>query len=109
MVGVLLMYNLIYSDSFVMSLERLIYNWEFELGFSKERIKVFVQSIEHSLKMVSEFPNMYKEVSHIYNLNSPTYRILIGKQYAIFYRLNIEDKEILVGSIFSQKQMRITF
>jgi len=108
-VGVLLMYDLIYSDSFVKSLEEIIYNWEIELGFSEEKIKVFIQSIEHSLRMVSEFPKMHEEVSDIYSLSSPTYRILIGKQYAIFYRLNSKDKEILVGSIFNQKQMRINF
>lgn len=103
------MYRLEYSKSFAESLENLIYDWETELEISSDKIKTFVQSIEHSLKMVGQFPEMYEEISEIYNLKVPTYRILIGKQYAIFYRLNHVDKKVLVGSIFNQKQMRIKF
>lgn len=103
------MYKLIYSNSFADSLEGLIYDWEVELDFSSEKIRRFVQSIESSLLMVSEFPEMHEEISDIYDLATPTYRILIGKQYAIFYRLNHNKKEVLVGSIFNQKQMRIKF
>jgi len=109
MVGVLWMYKLVYSNSFAESLESLIYNWEVELEFTSEKIKIFVQSIETSLRMVTEFPEMHEEVSDLYGLSSPTYRILIGKEYAIFYRLNHSKKEILVGSIFNQRQMRIDF
>jgi plasmid stabilization system protein ParE len=89
--------------------KKLIYEWEVELEFPLEKIRKFVQSIETSLRMVSEFPEMHEEVSSIYNLSELTYRILIGKQFALFYRLNHEKKEILVGSIFNQKQMRIGF
>jgi len=103
------MYKLTYSNSFTVSLERLIYEWEVELEFPLEKIRKFVQSIEASLRMVSEFPEMHEEVSSIYNLSELTYRILIGKQFALFYRLNHDKKEILVGSIFKQKQMRIGF
>lgn len=103
------MYKLTYSNSFTVSLERLIYEWEVELEFPLEKIRKFVQSIEASLRMVSEFPEMHEEVSSIYNLSELTYRILIGKQFALFYRLNHDKKEILVGSIFNQKQMRIGF
>jgi plasmid stabilization system protein ParE len=89
--------------------KKLIYEWEVELEIPLEKIRKFVQSIETSLRMVSEFPEMHEEVSSIYNLSELTYRILIGKQFALFYRLNHEKKEILVGSIFNQKQMRIGF
>lgn len=102
-------YKLVYAASFSNSLEQFIYYWENELGFSEEKIKKFVKSIEQSLRMLNEFPEMYEEVSALYNLDSPTYRILIGKQYAIFYRINHFDKEVLIGSLFNQKQMRITF
>lgn len=109
MVGDLLMYKLIYSNSFTDSLEKLIYEWEVELEFSLEKIRIFVQSIESSLRMVSEFPEMHEEVSSVCDLSVTTYRILIGKQYALFYRLNHDKREVLVGSIFNQKQMRIKF
>lgn len=109
MAGVQWMYKLVYSNSFADSLENLIYNWEIELEFTSEQIKIFIQSIETSLRMVTEFPEMHEEVSDIYGLTSPTYRILIGKEYAMFYRLDHRKKEILVGSIFNRRQMRLDF
>ena len=109
MVGVRQMYNIVYSDHFIENLEDLINYWEVELNFTPEKIKMFIQSIDRSLKAVRAFPEMHEEISEIYDLLVPTYRILIGKEYAIFYRLNHDEKKILVGGIFSQKQMRIHF
>lgn len=48
---------------------------------------------------------MYEEVSEIYGMDSSTYRIVIGKSYALFFRIDQEKKEILVGRIFQSKQM----
>lgn len=75
---------IVYSNSFSDGLESLIYNWKVELEFTSEKIKIFVQSIETSLRMVTEFPEMHEEVSDLYELSSPTYRILMGKEYACF-------------------------
>lgn len=109
MVGIQMNYDLIYSENFVLNLEKLIYHWESELGFSNEEISKFVTSIGASLKLLRKFPEMHEEVSKIYHFAIPTYRILIGKQYAIFYRVDHKTKQVHIGSLFSQKQMRVHF
>ena len=55
------------------------------------------------------FPQMYEEVSDIYHFNQPTYRIVIGKSYALFYRISEVKKEIYVGRIFQTKQFKVRF
>lgn len=52
---------------------------------------------------------MHEEVSGIYGMDIPTYRIVIGKSYALFYWIDPEKKEILVGRIFQSKQMKLEF
>ncbi|KRL81418.1 hypothetical protein FC57_GL000577 [Lactobacillus ultunensis DSM 16047] len=52
---------------------------------------------------------MYQDVSSIYHFSTPTYRITIGKKYAIFYRVNEKEKKVLIGSFFNNKQMKVDF
>jgi predicted NUDIX family NTP pyrophosphohydrolase len=75
--------------------KKLIYEWEVELEIPLEKIRKFVQSIEASLRMVSEFPEMHEEISSVYSLSELTYRILIGKQFALFYRLNHDKYDFI--------------
>ncbi|KWZ18488.1 hypothetical protein AS263_15490 [Enterococcus faecium] len=62
-----------------------------------------------STELTKNFPTMHEEVSEIYGMDIPTYRIVIGKSYALFYRIDHEKKEILVGRIFQSKQMKLGF
>ena len=102
-------YKLLFSKSFQTSLETIIDEWENELDLSPESIKRFVGAIQKALELTKTFPKMYEEVSEIYGMDTPTYRIVIGKSYALFYRIDHEKKEIHVGRIFSQKQMKLDF
>ncbi|OJG21488.1 toxin-antitoxin system, toxin component, RelE family [Enterococcus avium] len=52
---------------------------------------------------------MYEDVSPLYGFDIPTYRILIGQSYAIFYRIDEENHSVLIGKIFKQKQMHLKF
>ena len=94
-------YTLVYSKSFQTSLETIIEEWENELALSPASIKRFVGAIQKALE--------HEEVSEIYGMDIPTYRIVIGKSYALFYRIDHEKKEILVGRIFQSKQMKLGF
>lgn len=102
-------YILVYSKSFQESLSDLINEWENELFLSSDSIKRFVGAIQKALELAKAFPKMYEEVSEIYDMGTPTYRIVIGKSYALFYRIDHEKKEILVGRIFQSKQMKLDF
>jgi len=61
------------------------------------------------LELLKTFPEIYEEVSETYDLGKITYRILVGKTYAIFYQVDKKNYKILVGNLFNQKQMRGQF
>ncbi|WP_369022374.1 type II toxin-antitoxin system RelE/ParE family toxin [Ligilactobacillus salivarius] len=102
-------YNLVYAKSFADSLSKLINTWENELFLSPETINKFVGNIQKSLELATVFPEMYEEVSSKYGFSVKTYRIVIGKSYAIFYRIDEKNNNILVGRIFQSKQMKSEF
>lgn len=102
-------FEIVYTASFRSSLNDNILEWETELFLSEEKIRHFVQLIYQALEMLKTFPEMHEEVSGLYELEHPTYRILIGKTFAIFYRVDKKNHKILVGNLFKQKQMRIQF
>ncbi|EPM6972964.1 type II toxin-antitoxin system RelE/ParE family toxin [Enterococcus hirae] len=102
-------YTLVYSKSFQTSLETIIEEWVNELTLSPVSIKRFVGAIQKALELTKNFPTMHEEVSGIYGMDIPTYRIVIGKSYALFYWIDPEKKEILVGRIFQSKQMKLEF
>lgn len=102
-------YNLVYAKSFADSLNELIDTWENELFLSSETINKFVGNIQKSLELATVFPEMYEEVSSKYGFSVKTYRIVIGKSYAIFYRIDEKNNNILVGRIFQSKQMKLEF
>ena len=90
-------YTLVYSKSFQTSLETIIEEWENELALSPASIKRFVGAIQKALELTKNFPTMHEEVSEIYGMDIPTYRI------------DHEKKEMLVGRIFQSKQMKLGF
>lgn len=102
-------YNLVYAKSFADSLNELIDTWKNELFLSSETINKFVGNIQKSLELATVFPEMYEEVSSKYGFQVKTYRIVIGKSYAIFYRIDEKNNNILVGRIFQSKQMKLEF
>ena len=87
-------YNLVYAKSFADSLSKLINTWENELFLSPETINKFVGNIQKSLELATVFPEMYEEVSSKYGFSVKTYRIVIGKSYAIFYRIDEKNNNI---------------
>lgn len=97
-------YTLVYSESFRKSLQENISEWEKELLLTDEKITQFVHAIYHSLNRLKQFPEMYENVASLYGFDKPTYRILIGKSFAIFYRINQEERTILIGNLFNKNK-----
>lgn len=79
------------------------------MGISQEKIQQFVTSIQRTLDLATVFLQMYEEVSDIYHFTQPTYRIVIGKSYALFYRMSEAKKEIYVGRLLQIKQFKAWF
>ena len=102
-------YLIEYAESFTVSLREAIRKWEEELKISEEKIRGFVQSINRSISLLKFFPEMYEEVASVYHFSEPTYRILISKSDAIFYRIDHENRRILMGNLFKQKQLYLHF
>ena len=102
-------YTIVYSESFRKGLEQLINEWENELFLSEENIRRFVRIIYQAIELTKNFPEMHEEISALYHFNELTYRILIGNKYAIFYRIDKKKHLVLIGNIFQQRQMKITF
>jgi len=102
-------YKLVYSIQFRKSLREIVDYWRYSLHLSDEKINIFLQLIYSSTQMLKDFPFINEDVASVYGFNEPTYRILIGDRYALFYRVNEEDKIILVGNIFGQNQMKVRF
>ena len=103
------MFEIKYSRNFINSLEKEINYWKNELGFSDEQIKKYISLISKNIQLLKNFPYISKDVSSIYEFHVSTYRITIGKKYAIFYRIDDINKIIMVGSLFNNRQMRIEF
>jgi plasmid stabilization system protein ParE len=101
-------YELVYLASFRNSLREIRQEWR-KLGISEESIARFIKRINTSLEYVEYNPEMFPEVSDRYVFLVPTYRISVGKTYAIFYRIIEDSKQILVGSMFHQKQVKVKF
>lgn len=102
-------YSVHYTSSFRNSLRKHIDEWEVTYSFTEEKISQFVRSIYKSIELTKKFPEMHEEISDIYQFDQPIYRILIGKNYAIFYRVDQLNQKILVGNFYNQKQMHIEF
>ncbi|WP_010054431.1 type II toxin-antitoxin system RelE/ParE family toxin [Carnobacterium maltaromaticum] len=102
-------YSVEYTKTFQSSLREHIKEWSEAYFFSDEKITKFVRSIYKSIELTKIFPEMHEEISRVYGFDKPTYRILIGKNYAIFYRIDKVQNKILVGNLYNQKQMQLDF
>lgn len=100
-------YTLIYSESFKKSLQANIFEWQNELLLPDEKIRQFVQAIYHSFNHLKQVPEIYENVADRYGFDRSTYRILIGKSFALFYRIIQEEQTILIGNMFKQKQLKL--
>lgn len=103
------MHQIKYSESFVNSLSNQIDYWEKQLFILQEQIENYVSLIYTNIKLLADFPYICQDVKELYHFSESTYRMTIGKQYAIFYRVNEENKIIMIGSFFNNKQMQIEF
>lgn len=104
-----MMYQIKYSQSFASSLSQTITYWQDDLGFSDDQIRYYVSLISKNIHLLSDFPFISQDISSIYHFSVPTYRITIGKKYAIFYRVNEKKKTVMISSFFNNKQMKIEF
>lgn len=98
-----------YSRHFSESLAEQIGTWETELFFPERQITRFVVAISNSLELLKTLPHTHEDITERYGFDQPPFRILIGRSHGIFYRVNEDRKEILVGGLFHQKQMRLKF
>lgn len=103
------MYRIKYSKSFVNSLSKQIDYWETQLFISQEQIENYISLIYKNIKLLANFPYICQNVKDIYHFSQATYKMPIGKQYAIFYRVDEENKIVMIGSLFHNKQMQIKF
>lgn len=103
------MYTIIYSDHFTTSLINEISYWKNNLLLSDKEITKYISLIYHNIQLLSDFPYPYQDVHQKYQLDKPTYKITIGKKYAIFCRVSEKNRTIIIGSFFSNKQMRLEF
>ena len=103
------MYSLKYTDSFKFALQQTIDYWQNELKLSEVRIRSFVRSIYKSLQKLRKYPFLAPNVSDLYGFTVPTFRIVIGRSYAIFYRVNQKRQLIEVGAFFNTSQMKVLF
>ncbi|UWI43696.1 type II toxin-antitoxin system RelE/ParE family toxin [Lactobacillus paragasseri] len=101
--------TIIYSDHFTTSLTNEISYWKNTLLLSDEEITKYISLIYHNIQLLSDFPYLYQDVHQKYQMDKPTYKITIGKKYAIFYRVREKNHTIIIGSFFSNKQMRLEF
>jgi plasmid stabilization system protein ParE len=98
-----------YTNHFAQSLQQIIFYWINNLHISKDKVQRFVRQIEYKIDLLKHFPKMGQDVTELYQLERPTYRLLIGKSYEIFYRIDKQHQLIIIGSIFSADQMKIKF
>ncbi|GAA3638105.1 hypothetical protein GCM10022297_15620 [Lactobacillus hamsteri] len=103
------MYQIQYSKSFAASLSKTINYWEKQLKLSDKAITKYVSLIYRNINLLSEYPYISEDVSKKYHFNKSTYRITIGNQYCIFYRVDEHKKIVQIGSLFNNRQMRIKF
>ncbi|MDR0199906.1 MAG: type II toxin-antitoxin system RelE/ParE family toxin [Streptococcaceae bacterium] len=96
------------TQHFYDSMEKIIEEWE-DLEFPEATIQRFVKIIYQGVNSLKTFPKRYADVSELYAFTEPTRRLLIGKSYAIFYRVNAEKSVVVIGSVFNQWQMKVKF
>jgi len=101
-------YTLSFTASFADSFEEHIHQWE-EFGLSEQSIQKFVGNIQSSLELLEYNPEMFEDIADRYAFDKPTFRITVGNRYAIFFRIDDEKRQVLVGSLFSQNQMNVSF
>ncbi len=104
-----LLFPLSTLKAFALALEKIFENGLKTIYLLMKKITTFVQSIYKSIELTKLFPEMHEEISEIYNFDNPAYRILIGKNYALFYRINESERTIKIGNMYHQKQMHLSF
>lgn len=97
-----------YSQTFADSVEQMIERWK-AVGLPIVQIQHYLTIVEAAIDSLRYWPNRFAEVSDQYGFNAATRRVLIGDQYAIFYRVDVKRKVVLVGSLFGQLQLNMHF
>lgn len=98
-----------YTNHFAQSLNQIILYWLNDLQISQDKVKRFVGQIEYKISLLKHFPKMGQDVTDLYELDQTTYRLLIGKSYGIFYRIDEQHQLVIIGSIYGTNQMEIKF
>ncbi|AMV62938.1 Hypothetical protein ADU72_1242 [Pediococcus damnosus] len=79
------------------------------MGLSETQIKKFIRLINKTVISLKFYPNRFSDITSLYGFSKLTRRILIGKKYAIFYRVNKNQQIVQIGSLVQQKQVKVNF
>lgn len=103
------MYQIRYSQNFADSLTKTVDYWEKQLQLPANSIKKYVSLISKNINLLADYPYISEDISHLYHFTMPTYRITIGNQYCIFYRVDEKNKVVQIGSLYNSHQMKVEF
>lgn len=98
-----------YTRHFSLLLDQIIHYWQDQLKISPENIRKFTNHINKKINLLQQYPKMGRDVTSLYNFETPTYRLTIGKSYCIFYRLDFQTNSIIIGGIYSASQVKVKF
>ncbi|MDR0899037.1 MAG: type II toxin-antitoxin system RelE/ParE family toxin [Lactobacillaceae bacterium] len=99
-------FKIVITDKFTISFREVQNFWK-EIELDDSKIRKYSKMVETGINSLKQWPERYADVSATFGFPIPTRRILIGNQYAIFYR--IENQFIIIGPIASSRQMKIAF
>lgn len=98
-----------YTVYFADSLDSIIAYWQGQLKLSPKKVSEFTVHINRKIELLQHFTHYGQDVTELYGFDQKTYRILIGKSYGIFYRIDIHNDMVIVGGIFCTTEMNVKF
>ena len=101
-------YKIIHLNSFKDDLRDQI-NRRRKLGVSEQHIGKFITEVYDDIRILDTLPFTHQNVADRYSMQTDTYEIVLSKRYAIFYRVNTQNNTVIIGSLFSSRQMRVPF
>lgn len=94
--------------SFDASLEKSVLYW-ISVGMSDEQISRKILMVHKAIRSLSYCPYRFERVNHVYGLRDDTRRILIRNAHAVFYQVKLTTPLVVVGAIYNQRQLNVSF
>lgn len=101
-------YQVVLLESFRQSLADHVDGWE-ALGMTDGQITKYVSAVQNAVNSLQYWPGRFQDVTELYGFSETTYRIPVGKIYAIFYRVKPELNSVIVGAIFDRRRLKVDF